>query len=125
MVPAGAWDNGNPQVECTSNAELFKVTRAFFGGQSSAAATSQLTDPICRQPCLPNAKPILNLHESRYSELVMAQKYVCAQCEKPEDNCSCQRYCVLCQGEHNVRLVQDGNFYCLDCREACDFQAQY
>ena len=55
----------------------------------------------------------------------MAEKFVCAQCDKTEDVCVCHRYCMLCQGEHNVRLVQDGNFYCLDCREACDFQAQY
>jgi hypothetical protein len=24
-----------------------------------------------------------------------------------------------------VRLCQDGLYYCIDCREACDFQAQY
>ena len=55
----------------------------------------------------------------------MAEKYICMQCEQAEANCRCTRYCCLCQSEHNVRLVQDGNYYCLDCREACDFQAQY
>jgi hypothetical protein len=57
----------------------------------------------------------------------MADPYICMQCNQPEQRCKCdcQRYCVLCQGEHNVRLVQDGNYYCLDCREACDFSAQY
>jgi hypothetical protein len=27
-------------------------------------------------------------------------------------------------GEFDIRLVQDGMYYCRDCREACDFQAQ-
>jgi hypothetical protein len=27
-------------------------------------------------------------------------------------------------GAHNVRLCQDGQYYCLECREACDMQAQ-
>jgi len=31
----------------------------------------------------------------------------------------------LCQGYENVRLCEDGNYYCLPCRESCDFQAQY
>jgi hypothetical protein len=60
----------------------------------------------------------------RYS-VPVAEAFVCMQCDQTEDKCNCGRYCCLCQGEHNVRLVQDGNYYCLDCREACDFQAQY
>jgi hypothetical protein len=27
-------------------------------------------------------------------------------------------------GAHQVRLCQDGAYYCLECREACDLQAQ-
>jgi hypothetical protein len=27
-------------------------------------------------------------------------------------------------GQFDVRLVQDGMYYCRDCREACDFAAQ-
>jgi hypothetical protein len=46
------------------------------------------------------------------------------QCDKPEEGCHCERFCCLCQAMHNVRLCQDGNYYCIDCREACDFQAQ-
>jgi hypothetical protein len=30
----------------------------------------------------------------------------------------------MCQGGHDVRLCQDGMYYCLECREACDLQAQ-
>jgi hypothetical protein len=57
----------------------------------------------------------------------MATPFMCLQCHQPEGQCKCEvkHYCVLCQGEHNVRLVQDGNYYCLDCREACDYQAQH
>jgi hypothetical protein len=54
----------------------------------------------------------------------MAEPYKCYQCEKEESRCNCDRYCSLCQGEFDVRLCQDGMYYCRDCREACDFQAQ-
>ncbi len=55
----------------------------------------------------------------------MAEPYICSICGKTEDRCDCEpKYCILCQGMNNVRLVQDGLWYCLECREACDFQAQ-
>jgi len=56
----------------------------------------------------------------------MATPFICLQCHEPEGRCKCEvkHYCVLCQGEHQVRLVKDGNYYCLDCREACDYEAQ-
>ncbi len=55
----------------------------------------------------------------------MADKFICMLCDLPEEQCKCERYCALCQGANDVRLVQDGQYYCKDCREACDFQAQY
>ncbi len=55
----------------------------------------------------------------------MAEKFKCAICEQEEARCKCDRYCFLCQGFHDVRLCQDGMYYCLDCREACEYQAQY
>lgn len=55
----------------------------------------------------------------------MADKFICLLCEKEESACKCDKFCGLCQSEYNVRLCQDGMYYCLDCREACDFQAQY
>jgi hypothetical protein len=55
----------------------------------------------------------------------MADPFHCAVCGQEESKCNCDKYCFLCQGAHNVRLCQDGMYYCLDCREACDFQAQY
>jgi len=55
----------------------------------------------------------------------MAEKFICAQCDQQEEHCSCEKYCTLCQGLNNVRLCADGVYYCLDCREACDLQAQF
>ena len=55
----------------------------------------------------------------------MAEKFRCIVCDKEEAQCRCDKYCGLCQGEHDVRLCEDGTYYCRECREACDFQAQY
>ena len=55
----------------------------------------------------------------------MAEPFKCAVCELTEDKCLCDKYCCLCQGGHQVRLCNDGQYYCTDCREACDLQAQY
>ena len=54
----------------------------------------------------------------------MAEAYLCIVCEQPEERCDCERYCSLCMGAHNVRLCEDGQYYCLECREACDYRAQ-
>jgi hypothetical protein len=45
---------------------------------------------------------------------------VCSLCDKPEERCTCERYCTICKGQHKVRLCADGLYYCPDCREACD-----
>jgi hypothetical protein len=45
---------------------------------------------------------------------------VCTQCEKPEHDCVCEKYCTICKGQHSVRLCSDGLYYCPECREACD-----
>jgi len=49
-------------------------------------------------------------------------RIVCAQCERPEEHCGCDKFCVLCQSEFNVRLCTDGLLYCEDCRTACDYK---
>ncbi len=54
----------------------------------------------------------------------MAEPFICMLCDKTEAECKCDRYCALCQSEHDVRLVQDGQYYCRDCREVCDYHAQ-
>jgi len=48
------------------------------------------------------------------------QQILCAQCDKPEESCTCEKYCSICKCQHNVRLAVDGLYYCPDCREACD-----
>ena len=50
----------------------------------------------------------------------MDTRVLCTLCDKPEHDCTCDRYCCLCQGHFNVRLCADGQYYCPDCREACD-----
>jgi len=50
--------------------------------------------------------------------------YTCSQCDREEKECECERFCILCQGWDSVRLCNDGQYYCLTCREACDLQAQ-
>lgn len=48
------------------------------------------------------------------------QQVTCSQCNKPESTCTCEKYCTICKGQHNVHLAIDGLYYCPDCREACD-----
>ena len=55
----------------------------------------------------------------------MAKEYVCGVCDMPEYRCGCDKYCWLCQSEYEVRLCEDGQYYCPPCREACDLEAQY
>jgi len=45
---------------------------------------------------------------------------LCSQCDKPESQCSCEKFCCFCQSQYNIRLAVDGMYYCPDCREACD-----
>jgi hypothetical protein len=45
---------------------------------------------------------------------------LCSQCDKPETECTCEKYCCFCQSQQKVRLCVDGLYYCPDCREACD-----
>jgi len=49
-------------------------------------------------------------------------KVRCAQCEQPEQECQCEKYCVLCQSVIDVRLCEDGLMYCEPCRSASDYK---
>ena len=49
-------------------------------------------------------------------------KVRCMQCEQIEERCECEKFCVLCQSQLDVRLCQDGLFYCQPCREACEYK---
>jgi hypothetical protein len=44
----------------------------------------------------------------------------CSSCDKTEIECKCDRYCCYCQGQEHIRLAADGQYYCPDCREACE-----
>jgi hypothetical protein len=48
------------------------------------------------------------------------EQVVCAQCEKNEESCTCEKYCTICKGQSSVGLCIDGLYYCPECREACD-----
>ena len=60
---------------------------------------------------------------SRYIH-AMAETFRCTLCDQEESRCQCDKYCFMCQGGHDVRLCQDGMYYCQECREACDLQPQ-
>ncbi|HWG59518.1 MAG TPA: hypothetical protein VN661_10785 [Candidatus Acidoferrales bacterium] len=45
---------------------------------------------------------------------------LCSQCDKPEQQCTCEKYCCFCQSQQHIRLCVDGLYYCPECREACD-----
>ena len=49
-------------------------------------------------------------------------RVLCSQCEQLEQRCECEKYCVLCQGQLDVRLCVDGLYYCDACRQACDYK---
>jgi hypothetical protein len=49
-------------------------------------------------------------------------KYRCGQCEKPEDQCECEKFCCLCQSQLDIRICADGLMYCEPCRTACDYK---
>lgn len=50
--------------------------------------------------------------------------YVCTVCGVIEDECKCPRFCILCKSDMNVRLCEDGCFYCGDCREVCGYSVE-
>jgi hypothetical protein len=54
----------------------------------------------------------------------MAGPYYCLLCGCKEEDCKCERFCSICQNDYNVRLCIDGNYYCKECREACEYEAQ-
>ena len=54
----------------------------------------------------------------------MAERFLCAMCDRPEESCQCIRCCAICQNPDGVRLVGDGLWYCYDCREACDYKSE-
>jgi len=52
------------------------------------------------------------------------KQFHCIVCDQPEERCTCHKYCALCHSDFGLRLTEDGQYYCVDCREACDYKAQ-
>ncbi len=52
------------------------------------------------------------------------REFRCIVCDQTEEYCHCNKYCALCQSDYSVRLTEDGQYYCVDCREACDYKTQ-
>jgi hypothetical protein len=90
-----------------------------------ACTGPRLPFPDSRQPIAENPQNTFSVVSIRATVAHMADKYKCMVCDQEESHCQCEKYCGLCQGAHDVRLCQDGMYYCLECREACDYQAQY
>jgi hypothetical protein len=63
----------------------------------------------------------LRRHTKRVKVRHMA-RFKCLVCDKSEDECQCQKYCALCHDDYQVRLCEDGQYYCVPCREACDYR---
>ncbi len=49
-------------------------------------------------------------------------RILCANCERREEDCLCDKYCVYCQTQLDVRLCTDGLMYCEACRSACEYK---
>ena len=48
-------------------------------------------------------------------------RFRCAQCERPEDECECEKYCCLCQAVVDVRICGDGHNYSQPFRDDSDY----
>lgn len=55
---------------------------------------------------------------------MVRKEFRCVACDLPEDRCVCDRFCALCHSDFSVRLCEDGQYYCNDCREVCDYKTQ-
>ena len=51
----------------------------------------------------------------------MIREFFCTACNMTEVKCQCEKYCILCRSDVQVRLCQDGCYYCRECREVCEF----
>ncbi len=53
------------------------------------------------------------------------KEFHCLVCEKTEKLCDCDKNVRLPAARLPLlRLTEDGQYYCLDCREACDYKTQ-
>ncbi len=52
------------------------------------------------------------------------KEFLCIVCGHMEKTCTCIKYCALCHADYELRLTEDGQYYCVDCREACGYKTQ-
>src|SRR5512143_2690107 len=56
-------------------------------------------------------RDVLPLPRTHYTALMAAKpasQIRCAQCEQLESRCWCEKFCILCQSQLDVRLCTDG-----------------
>ena len=94
----------------------------MIGKPHSARVSSQIQCGTPGPGNLPHFTPRLLVRHKPFTLPRMGQQVNCIVCEKPEHQCKCEKFCALCHDDHQIRLCTDGQFYCLNCREACDFQ---
>jgi hypothetical protein len=87
---------------------------------TKAATEGQCGPKGSYQRYFPRSRP--RRYSSPMATSTAKSKYRCMQCERTEDRCDCERYCCLCQAQMDIRLCRDGLFYCLPCRDACDYK---
>src|SRR5947209_17392289 len=65
--------------------------------------------PRVQYPCVPRESTIFFLRFRRppRSTLFPYTTLFRSQCDRTEGDCKCERYCCLCQGEHQIRLCQE------------------
>src|SRR5438309_3032971 len=68
------------------------------------------------RPTVPRTDAPLAIHEppwpcrarlrsgTVFLRALMEGPTVCVQCDMPEERCSCEKYCTICKGQHNIRL---------------------
>jgi hypothetical protein len=88
--------------------KLLTLSRVFSGGQTRESYQRHFA----------------RCGESRYISLMATTKtkFRCMQCEMSEERCECEKCCALCQSQIDIRLCQDGLYYCPPCRQACDYK---
>lgn len=90
------------------------------GFQSNHRNQQPTIDPGSYQRNVPH--PTARRYITSMSTGTSQAKYRCAQCEMPEAQCECEKYCCLCQTVLEVRICEDGLMYCEPCRTACDYK---
>jgi hypothetical protein len=104
--------------ERQENCQTSREASVAKGGAESADPAA----PCCST--LRSARLLVPAFRLAYSVLggQMAEEVLCVQCDSPEWQCQCDKYCSMCKSWENVFLCTDGQYYCANCREAMDLK---